>query len=88
MSIFNERAPVPKKIVHTVSSGVVGGPVTLGPEVMEKREVRQGVFREVEADLVFSLDTAVALRTWLDRQIQECQRLVLRTYLKILFLLS
>jgi hypothetical protein len=62
---------VPKKIVHKVSSGIVGGPVTLGPEVVEKREVRQGVFREVEADLVFSVDTAVALREWLDRQFKN-----------------
>jgi hypothetical protein len=53
----------------------VGGPLTLGPEIMEKREVRQGVFREVEADLIFSVDTAIALRAWLDGKIQECQRL-------------
>jgi hypothetical protein len=75
MSIFNERAPVPKKIVHAISGGVVGGPLTLGPEIIEKREVRDGVFREVEADLVFSMDTAVALRAWLDEKIQESQRL-------------
>lgn len=75
MSIFNERTPVPKKIVYPISGGVVGGPLTLGPEIIEKREVRQGVFREVEADLIFSVDTAIALRAWLDGKIQESQRL-------------
>jgi hypothetical protein len=65
MSIFNERVPVPRRIVHAVSGGVVGEPQALGREVIEKRDVRQGVFREIEADLVFSVDTAVVLRAWL-----------------------
>jgi hypothetical protein len=43
----------------------VGEPQALGREVIEKRDVRQGVFREIEADLVFSVDTAVVLRAWL-----------------------
>lgn len=77
MSVFSERAPVPKRMVHKVIGRVpgviVGG--TLGPEITEKREIRQGVFREVEADLVFSVETAIAMRDWLDQRIQESQRL-------------
>ncbi|HEV7909506.1 MAG TPA: hypothetical protein VGP28_00060 [Methylocella sp.] len=68
MSVFSERAPVPKKTVHTVTGGI------LGAEVTEKREGRQGIFREVEVDLVFSAETAIAIRTWLDDKIQESQR--------------
>lgn len=65
MSVFNERHPIPRKSVYTV----VGG--RIGPELVDKREVRQEVFREVEVDLVFSLQTAIALRGWLDDRISE-----------------
>jgi hypothetical protein len=67
MSVFSERSPIPKKVVHSVSHGVVG------PEIMEKREIREGLFREVEADLVMSVEVAIALRGWLDDRIKEIQ---------------
>jgi hypothetical protein len=68
MAVFSERAPVPKKMVHKVTGVVLGAAAggILGPEVTEKREIRQGVFREIEADLVFSVETAIAIRAWLD----------------------
>ncbi len=41
MSVFSERAPVPRKMVHKVTGGSSGGIVggIIGPEVMEKREI-------------------------------------------------
>jgi hypothetical protein len=67
MSVFSERSPIPKKVVHQVSHGL------LGPEIIDKREVREGIFREVEADLVMSMEVAIALRGWLDDKIKELQ---------------
>jgi hypothetical protein len=67
IAVFNERQPIPKKVFHPVKDGV------LQPEIMEKRETRTGLFREVEADLVLTLETATALRAWLDEKITEMQ---------------
>ena len=54
MSVFSERSPVPKRMVHSLEAGGA-----LGPEISEKRTVRPGTFRELEVDLVFNLETAV-----------------------------
>lgn len=66
-AIFNERQPIPKKVFHNVIDGVPQ------PEIAEKRQVRPGLFREVEADLVMSMEMAVVLRNWLDEKITEMQ---------------
>lgn len=67
MSVFNERTPIPQKIVQQVTKG------ELGPELMDKRVVREGLFREVEADLVLTVEVAIAVRAWLDARIEEVQ---------------
>lgn len=66
MAVYNERSPVPKKIVQKVDESG-----KLGSEIPERRNVRSGVFRELEADLVFTIETAVALRDWLDDKIKQ-----------------
>ena len=65
MTVYSERLPLPQRVVHTVADGV------LGPELVEKRISRSGLFREMEADLVLSVATAVSLRAWLDDRIHE-----------------
>src|SRR5262245_36343231 len=67
MAVFNERQPLPKSITHQMDHG------KLGPEIMDKREGRSGIFREVEADLVMNVDTAIAIRAWLDEKIVQIQ---------------
>jgi hypothetical protein len=67
MSIFSERQPIPKKVGQKIQHGV------LGAEILEKRESRTGIFRELEADLVISPKVAIALRGWLDERINEAQ---------------
>ncbi|SRR6266404_1977183 len=69
VSVFSERTPIPKKMVFAVSRGV------LGEEKIERREVRTGVFREVEADLVMSIETVVVLRNWLTSKIEEYENI-------------
>src|SRR5689334_12561172 len=67
IAVYNERQPIPKRVFHNVKDGV------LQPETMAKRDGRTGLFREVEADLVLSLEGAMALRAWLDEKITEMQ---------------
>ena len=68
MSVFSERQPIPKLIVQRVSHGV------LGEEISEKRVGKSGIFREIEADLVMSVDIAIAIRGWLDEKINQIQK--------------
>jgi hypothetical protein len=67
MAVFNERQPIPKKVFHKLTDGVPQ------PENLKKRQMRPGLFREVEADLVLSMEMAVVLRNWLDEKITEMQ---------------
>jgi hypothetical protein len=67
VGIYNERQPIPKKVFHPIKDGA------LQPETVSKRETRSGLFREVEADLVMSMEVAVAFRAWLDTRITEMQ---------------
>jgi hypothetical protein len=69
IGIFNERQPFPKKVFHPVKDG------TLQPENLQKREGRSGLFREIEADLIMSMEVAMVLRTWLDEKITEMQNI-------------
>ncbi len=68
MSVFSERAPVPKTTVHVINQGM------LEDEIVTRRVLRPGsplAFREIEADLVLSVETAIQLRAWLDEKINE-----------------
>ena len=73
MSVFSQRHPIPKKVVHELDGA------KLGPELLNKREVRKAIVREVEADLVLNIGEAILLRDWLDSRIQEHQRIIAQT---------
>ena len=65
MAVYSERAPLPREVVHTINNGV------LGPDDLEKRVVKDGIFREVETSLVMSFETAAAVRDWLSARLDE-----------------
>jgi len=65
MAVYSERAPIPKSITHAVVDGIVGA------ENLSKRSALTGIFREVETDLVMSMEVAVVIRDWLDARIKE-----------------
>jgi hypothetical protein len=54
LSFFNERSPIPKKVVINLNEqgGVLG-------EDESKREIKEGFIREVEVDVIFSVASAV-----------------------------
>jgi hypothetical protein len=72
--VFSERRPIPLQMVQEVSAeGELGEPI-LGETI-----VRDGVVREIEANLVFNMEIAEATIKWLQdkvtqlRKIQESQ---------------
>jgi hypothetical protein len=71
MSFWNERFPIPQQVVHAVNEdGVVG------EEIKSERKSREGIIRDVQVGVQMDLDTAKALRKWLDAKIQEAEKVV------------
>jgi len=68
MTIYSERWPVPTQMTHKVDENG-----TLGEELAEKRATRRGIVRELEANLVFDIETAKRLAQWLLEKIQQSE---------------
>ena len=65
MAVYTERRAIPTKTVHPIADGVVQ------KEDPSLRQSRIANIREVEADIALSLETAVALQTWLQEKIEQ-----------------
>jgi len=59
MALFSERHPIPTEVSYK----------------LEPSGLRDGIVREIEADVIMSLDVARALRIWLDNKIGEAEEL-------------
>ena len=70
MNLFTEHNAMPTAVYNRVE-GHEGNGVFLGPEILEKREGDSAVVRELEVGLIFNMETAVAMRTWLDDKIRQ-----------------
>ncbi len=66
VSLFCERAAIPKKTTFNL---LPDG--HLGEEVVEKRESKEGIVRQMEVDLIMNEETARDLRNWLDQSLEE-----------------
>lgn len=71
MDFWSERFPIPKQVVHALTSEG-----TLGEEIRSERTTCEAIVREVEAGVVLDLETAKALRDWLTERIAEAQKLL------------
>jgi len=69
VSIYSQRAPIPKVMVQKVSPNG-----QLGDEVVEERVQKEGVFREVEVGLMMNLNVARALFQWLGEKIELAEK--------------
>ncbi len=69
VAFYSERSPIPKVVVHELNE--TG---TLGKELLDKREGRKGVFRELEVSVVMDEQAAVALHQWLNEKIVMLQK--------------
>jgi len=68
LTFFSERQPIPKAIYFALDEK---GFATR--EMMEKREGKEGSFRELEVDVVLSTDAAKAVRSVLDHYIEAAE---------------
>jgi hypothetical protein len=67
MALFSERSPIPAKITHAVT------PLQkLGEEI--QREVRDGIVREVEAEVIMDVGVARSLVKWLQERIDLIEK--------------
>jgi hypothetical protein len=65
MALFNERFPLPTHVEYVVEGG------QLGAEILDARIGRDGIIREVETEVVMTLDGAKKLHTWLGKKIAD-----------------
>ena len=68
MSLYSERPAIPRRIVHSLEGN------RLGDEIQSERITRDAIVREMDVDVQMTINAAIALRDWLDRQIQEHDR--------------
>lgn len=62
IAFYSERFPIPQQVTQAVDAqGVLGDEIS--------REGKGGVVREVEVEVIMDVDTAVAVRSWLDDKI-------------------
>jgi hypothetical protein len=64
-ALYNERPAIPRTTQHEVDADgqLVGEPIVV--------DGRSGLVRELEVDLILSLETAESLRDWLSDRIAE-----------------
>lgn len=66
LTFFNERQPIPEKVVATFDrQGVV--------EDISQRTVKDGVEREIEVDVVLSLQTAIFINKTLGENLKNIE---------------
>ena len=69
IGVFNERNPIPDSLIHEITpEGRIGNEISREPAPSDR------IIRELEADIIISRDTAVAIRNWLDDKIKELER--------------
>lgn len=69
LSVYSERPPIPKTITMNVSDDG-----SLGDELVDLREGRDGVVRIVQDTLYLDLPTALSLHQWLSERIETFKR--------------
>jgi hypothetical protein len=67
-SLWAQRAPIPREVTMVVEPDG-----KLGQEVA--RVGRDGVVRELQVDVMFNLAAALEIRDWLDKQIEQLEKL-------------
>lgn len=65
IAFFSERAPIPRHTTIPLVNGVPGSE--------EINEIKSGIFRELEVNVVMDVAVAVSLHAWLGQKIAEAQ---------------
>lgn len=75
LAFFAERPPIPQLVEYEIEDNGAGGH-RLGKENIAARVSRDGFVRELQVDVVMSIQDARALRDLLQQQIAEAERLL------------
>ncbi|QHD65752.1 hypothetical protein GS397_00815 [Sphingobium yanoikuyae] len=67
VALYSERPSIPKVMVHSVEGNVLGPP--------EAVEGRGGIVREIDADLIMTMQVVEELRDWLNLKLEEFAQL-------------
>ena len=69
ITFYSERPPLPRRVVHQVTSeGVLGAPIP------GKMVVRDALIREMDIDVIMKLEIAELLHHWLGERIAEIKK--------------
>ncbi len=68
MAVYSERTAIPQVTTHEIGSdGKLGDISTM--------ESKEGVVREIDVDLLFTIQTAQEIRDWLGVRIEEAKKI-------------
>ncbi|MBU1087989.1 MAG: hypothetical protein KKD05_10815 [Candidatus Omnitrophica bacterium] len=73
--LFIERSVTPKKTTHEILPDS-----RIGKEI--SREGKEGLIREIECGMTFDIETAKAIKTWLEKKIKDYDEIFLPLSLK------
>ena len=65
VNFWSQRNPIPQQVVHAMSESGLG--------VELSRTQRAAIVRELEAGVVFDVTTAISIRDWLSRHIENAK---------------
>ncbi len=68
-TFFNERTPLPDQMVHEIKEDG-----TIGDEIRDERITRDGVVRELEANVIMDVEFAKVLVDWLRAKIEFVEK--------------
>jgi hypothetical protein len=72
IAFFSERQPIPQQMCHTLDAETG----RLGDELEDQRITRDGVVREIEANVVMELPTAKSFLRWLEAKVTEADEVI------------
>ncbi|MGI9073200.1 MAG: hypothetical protein ACR2JB_18245 [Bryobacteraceae bacterium] len=69
INFYNERFPIPRVLTYETTSDS-----TIGKEILEERESKEGIIREVEVAVRLDLPAAKSFASWLSEKIAELEQ--------------
>ncbi len=74
IAFFSERQPIPQQMCHTINPDTG----RLGDELEDQRISRDGIVREIEANVIMELTTAKSFLSWLQATVNDAEEIIER----------
>ncbi|KPK75620.1 MAG: hypothetical protein AMJ79_10680 [Phycisphaerae bacterium SM23_30] len=74
MALFSERNAIPQRETYAIDEGKLGN--------LKESKGRDAIIREVEVEVLMDLNTATAIRNWLNDKIKQIEQLTSRVKAK------